>query len=406
MQEPQSDKIKRVLVLTTTYPSNEVDPSGIFIAKLLAALKNRGYALKVVAPSNGITYGRGSLNGIETVRFGYFWPRSLERLTTTAGGIPENMAKSRLAKIQVFTMMAAFLVTCLRELRGMDIIYANWIGAGIIGAVANLITGKPLVVSFRGDDGYLARDRFLWRVLTKWVVKRSSFVAPVSGELRDIIVGLGTPAAKCYLPKFGVDTQMFHPEAGDKFRTEHVEALFVGSLIVRKGLHDLLNALADPDFERVRLSVVGEGVYEPELRALAHDLGLDSRISWLGTLPQTKVAELMCQADLLCLPSYMEGRPNVVNEAMASGIPVISTTIGGIPDMVIEGENALLFAPGNVETLRECLKRLVEDSELRVRMGKAGREFLINSGVSWDATAEEFDMLFSRITGGDKRQGS
>ncbi len=401
MEKPQNDKAKRVLVLTTTYPSNEVDPAGVFIAKLLAALKNRGYSLKVVAPSNGKTYGRGSLNGIETVRFGYFWPRSLERLTTTAGGIPENMSKSWLARIQVLPMMLAFLVTCLRELRGVEIIYANWIGAGIIGAMANLITGKPLVVSFRGDDGYLARDRFLWRVLTKWVIGRSSFVAPVSGELRDIIVGLGTPGDKCYLPKFGVDTQMFHPEDGGKSKTDHVEALFVGSLIKRKGLHDLINALADEDFRRVRLTVVGEGIYEPELKALAHDLGVEPRIKWLGGLPQGEVAELMRKSDLLCLPSYMEGRPNVVNEAMASGIPVISTTIGGIPDMVVKGETALLFPPGDVEALRICLKRLVHDSELRIRMGKAGREFLINSGVSWDATAEEFDMLFTRIMSGN-----
>ncbi len=74
----------KVLVLTTSYPSHEEDPSGVFIAKLLAAIHRRGYSIKVVAPSDGTFYGRRKIGGIETVRFGYFWPRSLERLTRGA----------------------------------------------------------------------------------------------------------------------------------------------------------------------------------------------------------------------------------------------------------------------------------------------------------------------------------
>jgi glycosyltransferase involved in cell wall biosynthesis len=111
------------------------------------------------------------------------------------------------------------------------------------------------------------------------------------------------------------------------------------------------------------------------------------------------VAEIMRSMDLLCLPSYMEGRPNVVNEAMASGLPVIATRIGGIPDMVREGETALLFDPGDVEGLRGCLRMLVNDPNLRKRMGRAGHEFVVQTGVSWDATAEEFDEIFSRADG-------
>ncbi len=120
----------RILVLTTSYPSDHADPSGIFIAKLIAALHRRGYDLKVVAPSNGVFHGRRLLDDIETVRFAYFFPRSLERLCAGAGGIPENMTKSLLARLQVFPMMLAFLFRTLLEARGCDLIYANWLGAG------------------------------------------------------------------------------------------------------------------------------------------------------------------------------------------------------------------------------------------------------------------------------------
>src|SRR5271157_1629571 len=390
-------KKPRVLVLTTSYPSDDQDPSGIFIAKLLRAIKERGYSIKVVAPSNGSFYGRRLLDGIEMVRFGYFRPRSLEKLTRGAGGIPENMAATLLARFQLFPMMLAFLYIALREVRGSDVVYANWLGAGIIGALVNLFTRKPLIVTFRGDDGYLARDRLFWRVLTKWVARRSTIVAPVSGELMKIMLELGLPQEKCHLPQFGVDTATFHPAEGMRTPGEEVRLLFVGSLIPRKGLHDLLEALGDPRLKGVRLIVVGDGALAPKLMALCESLGLKDQTEWMGTVPPAEVARLMRSSDLLCLPSYMEGRPNVVNEAMASALPVIATRIGGIPDMVEEGKTAFLHDPGNAEELRGHIQTLVADAELRNKMGKAGHDFLIKSGVSWDSTAEEFDLLFSRL---------
>lgn len=399
-QKPGYEEKPGVLVLTTSYPSDRDDWSGVFIAKLLGALRKRGYGLKVVAPSNGTFHGRRILDGIDTVRFGYFRPRSLERLTRGAGGIPENMAGSLLARIQLAPMMLAFLFASLRELRSCQVIYANWLGAGIVGAILNLLTGKPLVLSFRGDDGYLARDRTLWRMLTKWVGKRCSTIVPVSAELLHIVQGLGIPDEKCRLFRFGVDTEMFHPPVEARPPSTEVRLLFVGSLIVRKGLQELLEALAEPTFSRVKLIVVGEGTYGPDLEAMSERLGLADRVEWKGILPPAEVARLMRSVDLLCLPSHMEGRPNVVNEAMASGLPVISTRIGGIPDMVREGESALLFTPGNVDELRQCLHPLVSDSERRSRMGQAGHDFVIDSGTSWDSTAEEFDKLFSELSRG------
>lgn len=388
---------RSILVLTTSYPSAEDDPSGIFIAKLLGSLQKLGYTVKVVAPSDGTFHGERAINGIDTVRFGYFLPRSLEKLTRSGGGIPEHMSESLLARMQLFPMMLAFLIVTLKEVRKSDLIYANWLGAGIIGAMANTLTSKPLVISFRGDDGYLARERPIWRVLTRWVARRASVIAPVSAELVRILIDLGIPKEKCRLPQFGVDREMFFPPEKREPDPDLVRLLFVGSLIERKGLHDLLEALADPALNTVELTVVGDGIQGPFLKSMCQRLGLHDRTRWKGVLPPKEVARLMRESDILCLPSYMEGRPNVVNEAMASGLPVISTRIGGIPDMVAEGESALLFDPGDAHELRDHLKKLVHDPPLRLRMGTAGRRFLERAGVSWDATAQEFHDIFSHL---------
>ena len=124
-----------VLVLTTSYPSDEKDWSGIFIAKLLGAMTKKGHHIKVLAPSDGGFHGRRVIDGIETVRFGYFYPRYLERLTVGGGGIPENMSKSVLARIQIIPLMAVFVAKALWYARGCEVVYANWLGAGIVGAI-------------------------------------------------------------------------------------------------------------------------------------------------------------------------------------------------------------------------------------------------------------------------------
>ena len=394
------DKFK-ILTLTTSYPSDAYDPSGIFVAKLLTAIGKRGHSLKVVAPSNGLFHGRRTLEGIETVRFGYFFPRSQEKLTTAAGGIPETMAKSSLARIQLIPMMALFFIKALIEVRNWDLIYANWLGAGMIGTAVKTITGKPLVVSFRGDDGYLARDRKIWRMLTNWVIRRSDVVAPASGELRNILSELGTPEDKLQVPRRGVDLDMFYPEQREA--TDEIRIIYVGAVIRKKGVHDLLAALADPAFSNTRLVIVGGGADAPELMALAERLQLNDRVDWMGAQAPKDTARLMRGADILCLPSYTEGRPNVINEAMASGIPVVATRVGGITEMAQDGETGLLHAPGDVAGLRRCLSTLVENPALRADMGQRAFESVVKSQMSWDTTALDFESIFTTAMNGRQK---
>jgi glycosyltransferase involved in cell wall biosynthesis len=363
------------------------------------ALQRIGYRIKVLAPSDGAFHGQRQVMGVDTFRFSYFRPRRLERLTKRGGGIPENMRNSFLARIQLPFMMGIFFLRSLLESRRADLLYANWLGAGIVGGLVNMINSTPLVVSFRGDDGYLARDRRVWRALTLWVCSRSDEVAPVSKEIADILMELGVDGQKIILPQFGVDTEMFRPRESFNKKQGPVNCLFVGSLIPRKGLHDLLEAMADDSLANMRLTVVGEGAERRNLEIQADRLGLRERVDFRGSLAPENVAELMRESDFFCLPAHMEGRPNVVNEALSSGIPVIATRIGGIPDMIQEGETGFLFEPGDFLQLREDLTTLVNDGRLRREMGLRARRFILESGVSWDNTASEFDRIFKRVCG-------
>jgi glycosyltransferase involved in cell wall biosynthesis len=109
------------------------------------------------------------------------------------------------------------------------------------------------------------------------------------------------------------------------------------------------------------------------------------------------VAEEMRRSDILCLPSFTEGSPNVIKEAMACGLPVVASRVGGVPDLVREGETGLLFEAGDASQLRSCLAKLVADGYLRQKMGAAAREHILVSGMTWDDTAKDFEDIFLRV---------
>ncbi|MGC8605503.1 MAG: glycosyltransferase [Desulfomonilaceae bacterium] len=388
--------LPKILVLTTTYPTHENDWAGAFIQSLLLAIRKKGFEIEVVAPSNGQSYGNQDIHGIKVQRFGYFWPRYMECLTEGAGGIPENISKSFFAKIQVIPMMVLFVIKAFLAARRADIIYANWTGAGLVGAIISRVLGKPMVVSFRGDDGYLARDNCFWRIITKLVVKQAYFVTAVNSELLKIMKDLGVDTLKLELPRFGVDTAVFSPSARNENVNGPVKIIFVGSLIPKKGLQDLIQALADPEFRNISLIIVGDGYYSDNLKNLAREKLGHCEVIWKGITPPKEVALLMRQSDILVLPSYTEGSPNVVKEAMATGLPVIGTRVGGVPDLVTHEETGLLYNPGDIGALRNCLLRLVRNANMRTKMGSLSKKKLDQAGLNWDTTAADFERIFLR----------
>ncbi len=293
--------------------------------------------------------------------------------------------------------MAVFLYIVLREVSPTDILYANWLGAAIIGASVRTITGVPLVVSFRGDDAYLAQKRPVWKLMTKWVIKKSTYLAPVSKELLEILIRLGAPPSKCKLPKFGVDADLFYPAYKEPLGENGLHVIFVGSLVQKKGLQDLIKALSDAELSKVQLTVVGGGNYAGRLKELSRELGLADRIRWLGVLSPRQVAQVLREADLLCLPSYTEGSPNVVKEAMASGLPIVATRVGGVPDLVHDNVNGFLYDPGDIKALRDCIACLAKSENMRRIFGEMSRKLIQENCLTWDDTAEDFDRIFQDI---------
>jgi glycosyltransferase involved in cell wall biosynthesis len=148
---------------------------------------------------------------------------------------------------------------------------------------------------------------------------------------------------------------------------------FVGNLFKHKGLHRIIRALAGVPDRPWHLVVVGVGPErEPCVRRL-QNAGLSDRATFLGRLSGEEVETVLAAADVLSLPSTQEGMPYVILEAMASGLPVVSASVYGIPEMVVDGETGLLVDPRDEDELRNALAALVDDAGIRRAMGRAAR---------------------------------
>ncbi|WP_149846361.1 glycosyltransferase family 4 protein [Paenibacillus sp. 37] len=171
-----------------------------------------------------------------------------------------------------------------------------------------------------------------------------------------------------------------------------VNALFMGRLGERKGVYDLLQSIQQLKALGVTatFNLAGDGEVE-EVKAIVQQYGIEDRVNVLGWINGEQKEKLLREADLLVLPSYHEGLPMAILEAMNCGLPIISTTVGGIPEVITSGHNGLLIEPGDVHGLTSALEYLITDEEIRARMGSYNRAII----------SDKFDMnlLVGRLSG-------
>jgi glycosyltransferase involved in cell wall biosynthesis len=169
----------------------------------------------------------------------------------------------------------------------------------------------------------------------------------------------------------------------------------VARLSVEKGIDLLIRAL--PELPGVDVLLVGDGPERPALELLAHELHVAERVHFLGW--RDDVASLLHSIDVLALPSRSEGAPLVVAEAGLCRVPVVAARVGGVPEVVLDGENGLLVPPEDPHALARAIGSLVGDPELRARMGARGREIALER-YSPAATARSFEAIYRELVDG------
>lgn len=235
---------------------------------------------------------------------------------------------------------------------------------------------------------------------------RVSFIA-VSGSIKDrAIAAYGIPADKIRIQHIGIDVREFTPVAppvGERAPC----ILFVGRLVEKKGLDVLIRAMVQvhQQFPDARVQVVGDGPLRGQLEALAQSLAVP--VEFLGAQPSSVVRDLMKQAFTFCLPSVVgpngdaEGFGLVILEAEASGVPVVTSALGGRDEGIVHGETGFAFDEGDHEALAGHLCRLLGDRDLASRMGVAARAF-VEQRFDLHRCTRQLEAYYDECVAGDR----
>jgi glycosyltransferase involved in cell wall biosynthesis len=176
-----------------------------------------------------------------------------------------------------------------------------------------------------------------------------------------------------------------------------VRILAVSRLIARKGLDTLIVALGKSGCEQLSLDIAGDGPHRTTLRELAELCGVADRVRFHGFVDRAGIAALHAQADLFVLASRAESCSMALLEAMAAGLPVIATRVGGSVELVEDGVNGLLFKANDVAQLTAALRTLAEHPAQRERFAAANR-VLVRERFSWRAVAQRYESIFQQAT--------
>jgi glycosyltransferase involved in cell wall biosynthesis len=332
----------RVGVLTTSYPRSSGDAAGRFVADAVERVRARGVAVEVVGPEQfahyGIAYGHGVLGNL----------RRRPWLTLLVPGL-----------------LASF-VRAARRVEA-DLLHAHWLPAGWVAAK----TGKPYVVQVWGTDVELARrvPRF-----ARSVLQGARLVIAASNELGGSARALGAREVRV-IPS-GVDLPA---EVGAE--AEPPEVLYAGRLSEEKGVLELVEAT-----NGINLVVAGDG----PLRARVPGSQ--------GFVPHDELQRLYARAAVVACPSRREGFGVACLEAMAHGRPVVATAVGGLLDLVVDGETGLVVPPRDPGALRAALERLLADPDLRRTYGAAARRRAAER-FSWHGVTDATIAAYSEALG-------
>jgi glycosyltransferase involved in cell wall biosynthesis len=397
---PGSERVKILRVIARL---NMGGPA-LHVAYLTAGLRERGYETTLVAGS--LARGEDSMAfvadelGVNVVR--------IDELGREISPLRDLLATVRLARL-------------IRRERP-QILHTHTAKAGTVGRVAALLAGSrrpPIVVhTFHGHvlRGYFGPLRsFFFRLLERWLASRTTALVAVSPQVRDDLVALRVaPRERFVVIRLGIELdQRVAPDQDGRSESrrylgipdERFTVGWIGRMTGVKRTDDVLVAfkhLRDSGVDAC-LCLVGDGPDRTQLEQRAHELGVVRDTLFLGY--QENVAPFYAAFDALVLPSGNEGTPVSAIEALAAGRPVVATRVGGVPDVVRDGEDGFLVEAGATDELAERLARLARDPELRRRMGEEGRSRVVPR-YAVDRLVDDVDRLYRSLlsAAGERRR--
>jgi len=274
-----------------------------------------------------------------------------------------------------------------------DIVHAQSLGIGVPALLSKKILKFPYAVWGQGSDVYLP-DWFT-KLTSKTIIKNANSVIALTEDMKRAMQAIYN--RDITIVPNGIDLKEYTSELPVQ-NVERAEKriLFVGRLHPVKGTQYLLGAMSivHRELREAKLILVGDGEEREHLETLTDNLGIRECVEFAGRVPHERVKDYMNQAEVFVLSSLSEGFPVTILEAMACGLPVVATRVGGIPDIIEDGTNGYLVDTMNQEQLAEALLKLLQDEKLRRDISGNNREKA--KKYRWDAVAATLEGIYQK----------
>ncbi len=399
----------RICILTSSFPRFKGDSAGIFLYHLCSWLTRKGVEIEVVAPHDFDFKFTESLGKIHINRFPYFYPLKFQQLCYSSG-ILKNIKKNILAKVQLplFVVLEIIYTFWIIKKKNIDIIHAHWsLPQGLVGILCKQLFQIPCITTIHGTDVH--RFKFsLFKNLNAFVINHSDTCTANSSATSKIAQTV-SDAKKIEIVPMGVNTSFFkkHNKPGsirDQYGIDGNVILFVGRLIDWKGIDYLINAMPRviDAVPKTKLFIVGSGPLKSDFLKLSERLNIKKSIIFIDAVVQSKLIDFYSLADIFVLPSIInnkgetEGLGVVLLEAMACGVPVIGTDVGGIPDIIRDGKTGLLARQKDSDDLATKSIRLFSDERLKIKIVENGFN-LIERKFTWDVISDRFIRIYHDV---------
>jgi len=345
--------------------------------------------------------------GISTIVLTNRWPRSLPSYENYEGipvyrlamRVPEGSLKAHLSYCLTHKLIVGQMLEILKK-SAVDVLHVQCISSnGYYALIAKRTLDLPLLVTTQGERTMDAsqlyqRSQFMNQILRELLTKANYITACSKNALDDMEHYFGQSFGERVSVIYnGVELDDF--QQGGTFTHTRPYILGMGRLVPQKSFDILIQAFNKANIASHDLLIAGEGGDRKVLEKLSENLGLGERVRFLGGVNHSIAVSLFKGCDFFVLPSREEPMGIVNLEAMVAGKAVIASRVGGVPEVVIDGETGLLVPPENVGTLAEAIKRLIYDVALREQLGAAGR--LRVERFSWDVIAKQYLEIYQAV---------
>ncbi len=290
----------------------------------------------------------------------------------------------------------------LRSLvRGLnpDILHAHY--ASSFGFLASFVKHPRKILSVWGNDVIVfPYSNLLFKMMVKRSLKNTHYITATSEFLERAVKKLDSNVERTKVIPFGIDTAQF-----DYCRRTSRSKMRIGiakSLRPKYGVDVLIRAfyILSKSDDNVELLIAGKGEFESKYKELVKDLQLSERVRFLGFINHDNLPEFLHGIDIFAMPSISDGESFGVAalEASSTGLPVVATKVGGVPEVVMDDKTGLLVEPRNVSELAGALEKLIVNPDLRERMGRAGRAF-VEADYRWESNLKAMNDLYVEVTG-------